>query len=86
MFLREILDKFLITAPEKQELSSQQPLQVSTETGQQLELNSSHTFNTAVPSTDGVTSMWWIAFPPTKPAPTTKTNPKYHIASILTLL
>ena len=30
--------RFLATAPEKQELSSQQPLQVSTEPGQQLEL------------------------------------------------
>ena len=32
------LARFLNTAPEKQELSSQQPLQVSTEPGQQLEL------------------------------------------------
>ena len=38
MFLRKILGRFLTTAPEKQELSSQQPLQVSTEPGQQLEL------------------------------------------------
>ena len=38
MFLRKILARFLTTAPEKQELSSQQPLQVSTEPGQQLEL------------------------------------------------
>ena len=38
MFLRKILGRFLTTAPEKQELSSQQPLQVSTESGQQLEL------------------------------------------------
>ena len=30
--------RFLATAPEKQELSSQQPLQVSTEPGQLLEL------------------------------------------------
>ena len=38
MFLRKSLGRFLTTAPEKQELSSQQPLQVSTEPGQQLEL------------------------------------------------
>ena len=38
MFLRKILWRFLTTAPERQELSSQQPLQASTEPGQQLEL------------------------------------------------
>ena len=38
MFLRKILGRFLTTAPEKQELSNQQPLQVSTEPGQQLEI------------------------------------------------
>ena len=32
------MGRFLTTAPEKQELSSQQSLQVSTEPGQQLEL------------------------------------------------
>ena len=32
------MGSFLTTAPEKQELSSQQPLQVSTEPPQQLEL------------------------------------------------
>ena len=38
MFLRKILGRFLTTAPEKQELSSQQPLQVSIDPEQQLEL------------------------------------------------
>ena len=38
MFFRKMLGRFLTTASEKQELSSQQPLQVSTEPGQQLEL------------------------------------------------
>ena len=38
MFLRKILGRFLTTDPKKQELSSQQPLQVSAEPGQQLEL------------------------------------------------
>ena len=38
MFLRKILGRFLTTAPERQELSSQQPLQASTVPGQQLEL------------------------------------------------
>ena len=32
------MGRFLTTAPQKQELSIQQPLQVSTEPGQQLEL------------------------------------------------
>ena len=32
------MSSFLTTAPEKQELNSQRPLQVSTETGQQLKL------------------------------------------------
>ena len=38
MFIRKFLGRFLTTAPEKQDLRSQQPLQVSTEAGQQLEL------------------------------------------------
>ena len=38
MFLRKISDRFLTPAPEKQELNSKQPLQVSTEPGQHLEL------------------------------------------------
>ena len=38
MFLRKILSRFLNTASEKPELSSQQPLQVSTKPGQQLDL------------------------------------------------
>ena len=38
MFLRKILGRFLTTIPEKQELSSQQQLKVSTEPEQQLEL------------------------------------------------
>ena len=38
MFLRKILVRFLTTVPEKQELNSQQLLQVSTEPVQQLEL------------------------------------------------
>ena len=38
MFFRKMLGRFFTTASEKQELSSQQPLQVSTEPGQQLEL------------------------------------------------
>ena len=39
MFLRRNFGSFLTTAPENQELNSQQPLQVSTEPGQQLELH-----------------------------------------------
>ena len=38
MFLRKVLARFLTTAPENQELSSQHPLQVCTEPGQQLKL------------------------------------------------
>ena len=38
MFLRKILGRFLTTAPEKQELSSRQPLQVRTKPRQQLQL------------------------------------------------
>ena len=90
MFLRKTLGRFFTTAAEKQELSSQQPLQVSTEPGQQLEL---------IPATPSIQSYpqqiilppcgEWHFHPPNQPQQLPSTipnNPKDHTPSILTLL
>ena len=88
MFLRKILGRFLTTAPEKQELSSQQPLQVSTEPGQQLELIPAtpsiqpHPQQMILPPCD----MWWIAYPSTKKASTTRSIPSTIPPSFLHFL
>ena len=85
MFLRKILGRFLTTDPKKQELSSQQPLQVSAEPGQQLELIA------ATPSLQQhpqqmILTPWDNCISIHQTSSKNLINPNYHIPSILTLL